>query len=76
MESNDIIGLLILVIIMLIFIIISMWLLQDDCRCKDTEPLKEPIKDQLRYSEDRCTCGTEWDIDGIPSRKSCKKHNI
>ncbi len=25
---------------------------------------------------ERCTCGTEYDYDGIPSKKSCKKHNI
>lgn len=24
--------------------------------------------------KERCTCGTEYDFDGIPRRKSCKKH--
>lgn len=35
-------------------------------------------KESSTYSNnyERCTCGTEYDFDGIPRSKSCKKHNI
>lgn len=56
-----------------------MWVCTDVSDIKDL--LKEETKQQPEtkntyssYREERCTCGTEYDFDGIPRRKECKRH--
>ena len=80
MEEEQIILTQTFTIFILVVVILGQWLLKDDCECKFKKENKEeapaPTLTPKYYQEERCTCGTEWDFDGIPSRKSCKKHGI
>jgi hypothetical protein len=65
-----------LIIFILIVIILGQWLLRDECKCKSEKKEAKPIPSNDYMNYERCTCGTTYDFDGIPSRKSCKKHGI
>lgn len=72
------------IVLILSMVLIWQWVLSDDepkCKCNcqcNQKPVEEPLRQEKRpeiqYREERCTCGTEYDFDGIPRRKSCKKH--
>jgi hypothetical protein len=64
-----------IVIIILALTILGMWLTKNECKY-NCQPNDKPDLTPTQLTPDICTCGTTYDFDGIPQRKSCKKHSI